>query len=167
MSRLKRIFEVRAYGGPSRRALKAASYGDFKTALHYIDAGGNANFKGTIYYDILDGTGALADGAFRKSNMGYCAIDARNDQALGALLERGLDPNSHVKEEGMPLLAYALQNGRTEAAKSLIAAGANCDFQFPDLRTLADVAHEQDEALARDIAQRLTQASTKVATPKL
>ena len=144
MVKLTPIFK----GQKNKAAARAAFAGDFETAFSWIGKGAEINSSAYIGDPDEDGG---------EGNIGYAAIKHGNLQALEKALDMGLDP-SFQSPYRSPLVIFAIQNKQEDAAKLLIARGADVssyllgDF-FSPLATARVYNMPDVEAL---IAQKLT-----------
>lgn len=123
-----------------RDACNAAFDGDFDKAFALVAKGADINTSRFVERDPGNTGG--------EGNIGHAALRHDNLHALKKALDLGLDVNFHSNFRG-PLLEIAIENGQSEAAKLLIARGADVfhapEGRFPAL-TLATIHKMQDIA---------------------
>lgn len=118
----------------NQEACEAAYQNDFKKALELLAQGADPNHIGYHKESCYDGSYKV------PSTLSYSAVKNDNEKAMRALIERGLNVNISIADDGKPLLMHAIESKRERLACILVDHGADTSFVRKDLETCQSLA---------------------------
>lgn len=125
---------TRAQRNLNQEACEAGYQNDFKKALELLAQGADPNHIGYHKESCYDGTYKV------PSTLSYSAVKNGNEKAILALIERGLNVNISLAEDGKPLLMHAIESKKEGIACILVDHGADTSFVRKDLETCQSLA---------------------------
>jgi len=124
----------------------------FKTPVMWASAHGDVDLT-RVLLDAGAHRVAIAEGDERQLDALVAAVEAGEPATAKLLLSEGADPDTVIKETGMPLINAAVLYENKDLIEVLLGAGADVKAKDKDGRTAIDIAqNSSDESIRTMLA---------------